>query len=128
LLPSLETYMAYKYGGITFRDYLGRYLNVFDVVYHFAVKGESVSVLGRIDKGKVIDAHGKVLFDLSRSDPVFFPHAVGVSSSILQTYTEPMLIGMNEDKPGEYFETVSVVSLTIDTERKTIAIYHPPGY
>jgi len=124
IAPKLgDIYVAYRYSGTTFRDYLGRYVNVLDVVYVLAVKGSLVAILGKIDKSTIVDAYGNVLYDLSKSDPTFFSHAVGVSSSILRHLTQPSMIGVGKDKPGEYYETEAVFSLTIDADKKTIAKY-----
>src|SRR5208337_5142322 len=92
--------IAYKYGGLTYRNSLGDFINVFEYLYFLAEKNGKIIFLGKIEKSKVIDAFGKVLYDASKDDPRLFPNSVGISSSILRTLTQPALVGVGGEKPG----------------------------
>lgn len=117
--------IAYKYSGLTYRNSLGDFVNALDYAYFLSVRDGKVTFLGKLEKTRIIDAYGKVLYDASKDDPSLFPNVVGISSNIIQTLTQPSLVVLGKEKTGAafYYETEAVVALDFDVQRKTIVEY-----
>ena len=113
-------YVAYSFSGVSFRSTTAKYVNGYDMAFIFAMKGTTVTILGRIDKQTVTDAKGNVLFELKKKDPKLAQHVVGVSSTILTKPLQPALIAQDIDDPEKYYETPVICSLTIDAAKKTL--------
>jgi len=120
-------YVACSFSGVSFRDAAGAYLNSYDLVYIFAVKGSVICVLGKIDKQGIADANGDLLFNLKKNDPKLFQHVMGVSSNILKTPLQPAMVEQSIDDPEKYSETKVICPLAIDVAKKTLIVAPPPA-
>jgi hypothetical protein len=123
-----DVYVAYSYSGKTVRTGSGQYVNVLEYAFIFAVSGPKVSVLGRFEKYKVIDAYGKTLYDVSKDDPPLLPYVIGLSSTTVTTPMDPALMCSYKDPDGRatYGETNPIVLLNIDASNATI-VRRPSG-
>jgi hypothetical protein len=115
-------HVAYSFNGVCFRNSSAKYVNGYDMAFIFAVKGTTLSILGRIDKQAVTDAKGNVLFELKKTDPKLSQHVVGVSSNILKKPLQPVLVAQDIDDPEKYYETPVICSLSIDVAKKTLVL------
>ncbi|MFA4987532.1 MAG: hypothetical protein WC712_13195 [Candidatus Brocadiia bacterium] len=117
-----EVLIAYKYAGLTYRNDAGDFVNVIEYVFLVADRGGKLTILGKIERSKIIDAYGKVLYDMSKEDASLLPNVVGVSSSILNTLTQPCVVAVGKEKSGAsfYYETETLMPLDFDVQRSTI--------
>ena len=116
-------FVAFRYGGVTYRDGSGKYINALEMAYVFAEKNGVRTVLCKIEKSRILDAYGEVLFDVARDDPQLYPEVVGVSSSLIDSPTHVSLVAKLDTQAStpSYYETEELMALTIDVGRKTFA-------